>query len=66
MNDFVQKYYSKFSNEKNASTFIETARQVFVKMGVAHATMNDIAEASNKGRRTLYTYFKIKKMSIML
>lgn len=47
--------------KKTRQLFIETARQVFVKMGVARATMNDIAEASNRGRRTLYTYFKSKE-----
>ena len=33
------------------------ARQLFVKKGVENTTMNDIAEASQRGRRTLYTYF---------
>ncbi len=30
------------------------------KNGIANTTMNDIAKASGKGRRTLYTYFKSK------
>ena len=30
-------------------------------MGVENTTMNDIALASKKGRRTLYTYFKSKE-----
>ena len=30
----------------------------FSKDGVENTTMNDIALASKKGRRTLYTYFK--------
>ena len=33
------------------------ARQLFAKNGVERTTMNDIAVASGKGRRTLYTYF---------
>ena len=33
----------------------------FAKMGVENTTMNDIALASKKGRRTLYTYFKSKE-----
>ena len=37
------------------------ARQLFAKMGVENTTMNDIALASKKGRRTLYTYFKSKE-----
>lgn len=40
---------------------IEVAKQLFVNKGVAHTTMNDIASASAKGRRTIYTYFKNKK-----
>ncbi len=40
---------------------IEVARQLFARSGVQHTTMNDIADAANKGRRTLYTYFKNKE-----
>ncbi|MDE6301947.1 MAG: TetR family transcriptional regulator [Muribaculaceae bacterium] len=40
---------------------IEVARQLFVNKGVAHTTMNDIASASARGRRTIYTYFRNKK-----
>ena len=39
---------------------IDVARQLFARQGVAATTMNDIAEASGKGRRTIYTYFKNK------
>ena len=39
---------------------IDVARQLFARKGVAATTMNDIAEASGKGRRTIYTYFKNK------
>lgn len=39
---------------------VDVARQLFARMGVDNTTMNDIAQASNKGRRTLYTYFKNK------
>lgn len=39
---------------------VDVARQLFARMGVDNTTMNDIAQASNKGRRTLYTYFKSK------
>ena len=34
---------------------------LFAKHGKNNVTMNDIAEASSKGRRTLYTYFKSKE-----
>ena len=37
------------------------ARQLFARNGVDDTTMNDIALASKKGRRTLYTYFKSKE-----
>ena len=39
---------------------MDVARQQFAKNGIANTTMNDIALASGKGRRTLYTYFKSK------
>lgn len=39
---------------------IDVARQLFARQGVAATTMNDIAQASGKGRRTIYTYFKSK------
>ncbi len=39
---------------------VEVARQLFARKGVDDTTMNDIAQASQKGRRTLYTYFKNK------
>lgn len=41
--------------------FIEVARQLFARKGVENTTMNDIASASEKGRRTIYTYFKSKR-----
>jgi len=40
---------------------VEVARQLFAQKGVADTTMNDIAAASQKGRRTLYTYFRNKE-----
>ena len=45
---------------KTRDRFIDVARQLFARMGVANTTMNDIAEVSKKGRRTLYTHFKSK------
>jgi Transcriptional regulator len=39
---------------------VDVARQLFARIGVENTTMNDIAVASQKGRRTLYTYFKSK------
>jgi len=40
---------------------VDAARKLFAEMGYANTTMNDIAGASQKGRRTLYTYFKSKE-----
>ena len=45
---------------KTRDKFIEVARQLFARKGVENTTMNDIASASDKGRRTIYTYFKNK------
>jgi len=47
------------SNTKNM--LIEVARKLFAENGKKNVTMNDIAEASKKGRRTLYTYFNNKE-----
>ncbi len=46
---------------KTRDRFIEVARQLFARKGVENTTMNDIASASAKGRRTIYTYFKSKR-----
>jgi len=49
----------KMSNTKKM--LIEVARQLFAENGKKDVTMNDIAAASKKGRRTLYTYFNNKE-----
>ncbi len=46
---------------KTRAKLVDVARQLFAKTGVENTTMNDIAIASKKGRRTLYTYFKSKE-----
>ena len=46
---------------KTREMLMEKARQLFAKYGFENTTMNDIAEASHRGRRTLYTYFSNKK-----
>lgn len=46
---------------KTRDKLIEVARQLFAKKGEENTTMNDIAVASEKGRRTIYTYFKNKR-----
>lgn len=39
---------------------VDVARKLFAVSGKDNITMNDIAYASKKGRRTLYTYFRSK------
>lgn len=46
---------------KTRDKLIEVARQLFAHQGVENTTMLDIANASEKGRRTIYTYFKNKR-----
>lgn len=46
--------------QKTRDKLIEVARKLFARNGIDNTTMNDIAEASEKGRRTVYTYFKSK------
>ena len=46
---------------KTRDKLIEVARQLFAHNGIENTTMNNIAEASDKGRRTIYTYFKNKR-----
>jgi AcrR family transcriptional regulator len=40
---------------------IDVARHLFARKGIENTTMVDIANASDKGRRTVYTYFKSKR-----
>lgn len=40
---------------------VEVARELFARKGLEATTMNDIAQASCRGRRTLYTYFRNKE-----
>ena len=47
------------SISKTRQKLVDVARQL-LQNGIANTTMNDIAKASGKGRRTLYTYFKSK------
>ena len=46
---------------KTRQKLIEVARDLFAHNGLEATTMNDIAQASGKGRRTLYTYFRNKE-----
>jgi AcrR family transcriptional regulator len=46
---------------KTRNKIVDVARLLFAKNGLENTTMNEIATASGKGRRTLYTYFKSKE-----
>ena len=49
------------STPKTRALLVDVARELFAKNGIEATTMNDIALASGKGRRTLYTYFRSKE-----
>ncbi len=46
---------------KTRQLLVDVARELCAKKGLENITMNDIAVASGKGRRTLYTYFRSKE-----
>lgn len=46
---------------KTKKILIDVSRDLFAKHGKRNTTMHEIAEASKKGRRTLYTYFTNKE-----
>ena len=49
---------------KTRDMLVDVARQLFARMGVDNTTMNDIAQASRKGRRTLIRTLKARTRSI--
>ena len=49
------------STVKTRALLVDVARQLFAKNGFENTSMNDIAVAANRGRRTLYTYFNSKE-----
>lgn len=55
----MQKQKSAVKNSKDA--IVSVALRVFGRLGVYKTTMNDIAKAAKKGRRTIYQYFKSKE-----
>lgn len=58
---FCRYFKSCMTISRTKEQLVDIARQLFAKNGVDGTTMNDIAVASKKGRRTLYTYFKSKE-----
>ncbi|MCB2194227.1 MAG: TetR/AcrR family transcriptional regulator [Bacteroidetes bacterium] len=55
----MQKQEAVIKNPKD--NIIVVALRVFGRLGVYKTTMNDIAKAAKKGRRTIYQYFKSKE-----
>lgn len=49
------------TTKKTRELMLNVARELFARQGVQRTTMNDIADAAKRGRRTLYTYFKNKE-----
>ena len=55
----MQKQEVVIKNSKDI--IVSVALKVFGRLGVYKTTMNDIAKAAKKGRRTIYQYFKSKE-----
>lgn len=51
---------SNSAASRTKDLLIDVARQLFAKIGITNTTVNDIADKSQKGRRTIYTYFRNK------
>ena len=60
-NFIKEKEEAYMSISKTRQKLVDVARLLFAKNGLENTTMNDIAQQSGKGRRTLYTYFKSKE-----
>lgn len=48
-------------NDKTRHQLIEAARLLFVRKGYEETSMQEVAQAAGKGRRTLYYYYSSKK-----
>ena len=66
MRTFVRQRKNSIKTEKMSSIaktkdyLVDVAQRLFAQYGKTNVTMNDIATESQKGRRTLYTYFSNK------
>lgn len=49
------------SNTETRELIIRVARKLFAQQGIGNITMSDVAQAANKSRRTVYTYFQSKE-----
>lgn len=60
MCNFATKYKTMAAPDTK-EVLIKVARKLFAKHGIGNITMNDIAQAAEKSRRTVYTYFQSKE-----
>ena len=59
--NFATNSTMTMSNIETRELIIRVARKLFAQQGIGNITMSDIAQAANKSRRTVYTYFQSKE-----
>ena len=59
--NFATKPRIGMSNIETRELIIRVARKLFAQQGIGNITMSDVAQAANKSRRTVYTYFQSKE-----
>lgn len=61
MCNFATNSTMTMSNIETRELIIKVARKLFAQQGIGNITMSDVAQAANKSRRTVYTYFQSKE-----
>ena len=61
MCNFATNSTMTMSNIETRELIIRVARKLFAQQGIGNITMSDVAQAANKSRRTVYTYFQSKE-----
>lgn len=59
--NFATNSTMTMSNIETRELIIKVARKLFAQQGIGNITMSDVAQAANKSRRTVYTYFQSKE-----
>lgn len=59
--NFATNSTMTMSNIETRELIIRVARKLFAQQGIGNITMSDVAQAANKSRRTVYTYFQSKE-----
>lgn len=59
--NFATNSTKTMSNIETRELIIRVARKLFAQQGIGNITMSDVAQAANKSRRTVYTYFQSKE-----